>query len=311
MPAVPVALIAVVALIAAGLFYWLGPAAIVLVIGCALLALLLWAVVSMWLWLRAEQQRRAARYVICEADYEDAPRQIKSSMRRIYRSARAVRAGHAYQGDMFGELGLDHLVYSAAERAVLSSELAAAVRDLRPDAKRSDHSLLHDADAQVASIKDELASVEAMFKRSATTADNLSERITEPERRRAAQVAEEEAATAADDRRRQALRRLEDVSTRANAGTDLEHSQVEDRIAAVAAGYDDITEVSDRILGDVSVNVPAPNGDDGSPPSSRTRDSAVRAAKFTAGKTAKWSASAAKAGTEKIKNRDRRQPPQS
>ncbi len=187
LPWVPFVLFAGVAIAAVALIAWLGPVAIIFVVACALVALLAWATLAFVLWSAAEQRRRASRYVICEADYTDAPRPIKSTMRGIYRSAQLMRSGRAYQSDIFGDLGLDHVVYSAAERAILSSELCAAARDLRPDAEPNDRALLDDANAQIQAIKEELAEIEATLKRSSKTDDKLSKSMIEPERQRAAE----------------------------------------------------------------------------------------------------------------------------
>ncbi|WP_396908636.1 hypothetical protein [Mycolicibacterium sp.] len=295
-------LAAAVALVAVALFAWLGPVAIILVVVCVLAAVVAGVVAAGWLWVVAEQRRRACRYVLCEEDYADAPRQIKSTMRRIYRSARSVRSGAAHQQDMFGDLSLDQVVYAAAERAILSSELSAGIRDLRPDAKAADQALIENVNEQIRAIKDELASVEATFKRSARTADNLSERITEPERRRAAEHAKEAAEAAASDRRERARTRLEEVSMRADATLDLSHGDVEDRIDAVAAGYDEAKQVSDQILNDLN-GVQAPRADTRNDSATTTRDSVRKAAKFTAGQAAKLSAAVAKASGDKLKNR--------
>ncbi len=300
---VALGLAATVVAASVALLTWLGPVAIILVVAALLVAVVVWIIVALGLWSVAEQRRRDARYVICEADYADAPRQIKSTMRRIYRSAQSVRSGPAYQRDMFGDLSLDQVVYSAAERAILSSELAAGARDLRPDATAGDQTLLDGVNKQIGAIKGELATVEAAFKRSGKTAETLSARITEPERQRAAEQARTNAAAAAADRRERARTRLEEVSMRANVTTDLGHVDVEDRIGAVAAGYAEAKQVSDETLNDLN-GVKAHEADAPNTSSSNARDSVLRVAKFTAGQAAKWSTLAAKAGADKLKNRD-------
>ena len=298
-----VTLAAVVAVATVALLVWLGPVAIILLVLCVVIAVVVWIAAAIWLWLAAQQRRRACRYVICEVDYTDAPRQIKATMRRIYRSARAVRSGAAYQRDMFGDLGIDSVVYSAAERAILSSELAAAARDLRPDAKASDQALLDNVNEQVRTIKDELAGVEATFKRGAKSAGDLSERVTEPERQRDAERAKEHAEAAASDRRWRARTRLEEVSMRANITPGLGHRDVEDRIDSVAAGYEEAKRASDNALNALN-GVKAHRADISKASAEGTRHAVLKAAKFTAGQAAKWSVSAARAGTDKLKNRD-------
>jgi hypothetical protein len=165
-------------------------------------------------------------------------------------SVRGITEGRqAYQRDMFGDLGLDHAVYSAAERAIHSAELATAIRDLRPDAVPSDRILLEDARAQIRAITQELSAVEATLKRGAKAADKLSERIVEPERQRAAETARETAAAAAKERRDQACSRLEEVCARADTALGVQHDGVEERIVAVAAATTRPARFQTRRLG--------------------------------------------------------------
>ncbi len=294
-----VGFVVVVAIAAAGLFAWLGPVAIIFAVMISLIAIVAWLATAVSLWINAESRRRAVRYVICEDDYADAPRQIKSTMRRICRSAKSVRSSQAHQRDMFGDLSLDEAVYGAAERAILSSELSAAIRDLRPDAQSSDQALLDDANQQIRAIKDELASVEAALKRGAKSAEKLSQRVTEPERQQAAERTRQDAACAAKERRLQARARLEEASVHASAVDRLETDTVSDRIDAVAEGYDEARKVSDQVSGAPSMPVGPQPDTDGSNAGS-TRDALAKAAKRTAG-AAKWSAAAAKTGAERFK----------
>lgn len=288
---------AVAVIASAGLLAWLGPVAIILAVIICLVGIVAWLVAAAGLWLTAERRRRAVRYVICEDDYADAPRQIKSTMRRIYRGAQSVRDSQAHQRDMFGDLSLDEAVYGAAERAILSSELSAGIRDLRPDAQSSDQALLDDANQQIRVIKDELAAVEATFKRGAKSAEKLSQRVTEPERQYAAEQTRQHAASAANERREQARARLEEASLRASSVHRLETDTVSDQINAVAEGYDEARQVSDRVLDRPSVSASHKSDADAA---GSTRDAIVKAAKLTVG-AAKWSASAAKSGAERFK----------
>lgn len=303
LPWIPVALAAVMVLVAIGLFNWLGPAALLLVIACVLLALLIGAAAGVGIWLRADQRRRVAGYVICEADYAIAPRQIKSTMRRIYSSANSVRTGQAYKEGIFGELGLEQLVFSAAERAMLCSQLRATTEELYPGLKTADRALIADVDTQITAIKQELSEVEQALKNSAGTASALSKRITEPERQRAAQKTNDEAAAADHAARAAARKRVEDARSRATMAPSLEPTDVEERISAVAAGYDEAAGITDRILGNIDNKV-TENANTKESSARSSRGTAARAARFTADQAAKWSAVAAKAGVEKIKNRD-------
>lgn len=294
-----IGLAAISAISIVGLFVWLGPVAFILAVVIGLVAIVAWAAVGLCLWLAAERRRRAVRYVICEADYADAPRQIKSTMRRIYRSAESVQSSPAHHLEMFGDLSVTDVVYSAAERAILSSELAAGARDLRPDAQASDQTLLDDVNEQIRAIKDELAVVDATFKRSAKSAEKLSQRVSEPERRRATEQAKQTAAAAASDRRERARAHLEEVSLRVKSTPAAASDDVMERIDAVAAGYDEATHVSNRVLNEPSDRADSDSNTE-APPASTTRDTVAKAAKFTAS-AAKWSVSAAKSSTDKFK----------
>jgi HK97 family phage major capsid protein len=158
--------------------------------------------------------------------------------------------------------------------------------------------LLDEVNEQIRAIKDELAAVEAAFKRSAKTAEQLSERVTEPARQRAAEHDRQAAAAAARERRDRARTHLEEVSQRARSAPASESDNVIDRIDSVAAGYNEARHVSDRVLNRPGefVNV---ESDADTPPAS-SRDTVKKAVKFTAS-AAKWSAAAAKSSAEKFK----------
>lgn len=296
---VAIGLAAATAIATGGLVTWLGPVAVLLAIVVGLVAIVAGFAIALWLWLAAERRRRALRYVICEDDYSDAPRQIKSTMRRIYRSAQSVRTSQAHQRNMFGDLSLDEVVYRAAERAILSSELAAAARDLRPDAKSSDQTLLDEANDQIRAIKDELAAVEATFKRSAEIAEDLSQRVTEPDRSRATENARQDAAFEARERGERARTRLEEISMRVNTATTLQPDFVGDRIDSVAAGYYEATKVSDQVLDGPSETINR-SSDAQLPTTDGTRDAAMKAARLTSG-VAKWTGATAKSTAEKFR----------
>lgn len=302
LPRVPAILMAIVLVAAVALFAWLGPVAIVLVAVCVVVALVLCALIMLMLWSAADQSRRAGRYMICEMDYAAAPRAIKSTMRRIYRSAASLRSGHANETGIFGDLGLDGLVYFAAERAIVSSELAGSVRELKPDAKSDDHDLLDHAAKQIQAIKAELAEVEGTLKRSADTASTLSVRLGEPERARAAAAAKEEAEAAAADRRDTARAKLEVASIRAEMRMDLGHNELEVQVAAVESGYTEAKRISDCALDDKPV-ADLPDEQPAQQSTTPTYAAAANVAKVGAGKAAKFAAAAARVGIAKLKDR--------
>ncbi|STZ33326.1 Uncharacterised protein [Mycolicibacterium smegmatis] len=296
LPAIaPVALAVVVAVGVATVSAWGAVVGGVLTVASLLVVVIAGIVFAAYLWLAAEDYRRKEGYVVCEADYADAPRQIKATMRRIYRSARAVRVGRAHQDGMFGELELDRLVFAAAEQAILSSEVAAGVRDLKPDAQESDRELIAVADTQIKAITEHLVEVERTLKRSASTADHLSKKIAEPEKRWAEQKAADEARTAAQDRRRRAREKLEEATVEAKAKVPVEAADIEERIAAVATGYDEVTQVSGGEEGE-KVDSPSHVSSTDEDPKA-VGPAAIRAAKYSAVQATKRSSG----GVRKLK----------
>jgi hypothetical protein len=293
-----VSMVAVVAIGFATVRAW-GLVGIFVTLVSALLVAVVATVIAAYLWLAAEDHRRKVGYVVCEADYLGAPRQVKSAMRRIYGSARTVRMGRAHQEAMFGDLELDQLVFSAAQQAILCSEISTGIRDLKPDSDAGDHELIADADGQIKQIAAHLAEVEATLKRAASAASRLSARIAEPERVQAAQKAVYEAHAAAEDRRRQAREKLEQVTAEAKTMTRVDATDVDDRIAAVAAGYDEVLQVSGEAVGGGNVaghassaqNAPAVGAGD----ANARLGAALRMAKSAAGHAVKDARARAKA----------------
>lgn len=90
----PVLLVALVTVNVLAVAIWRLVAAITL-IAIDALALIAAGVGVLVVWERAERLRRTTGYVISELEYPAAPRQVKSAMRKIFRSARSIRAGRA------------------------------------------------------------------------------------------------------------------------------------------------------------------------------------------------------------------------
>lgn len=265
-----------------------------------LIALFVLVWLSIRLWIAMEARRRRTRYVIAEISYPDAPGDVTSAMRRIHKSSRTLRKGRAHAEGMFGDLELDRLVYEAAEQAVISSELSAAARKLKAAQTGEDREALAAASARLAEASRFLREVETSLARAAGTAKQLSADITRPEKERAAQAAKEQ-------RREQARAELDRATIRAelrpttNGGSDIE-----ERVNAVRAGYDEATGAAEAVLSghpDV-VNQPdlATNEDPAADSRHAAREAVWKATKFSAGKAAKFSITTAKIATEKIRS---------
>lgn len=287
---IPAAMVLVVGIGFAAIHAW-GAIGVFVTLICALVVMIAAMIIAAWVWLAAEDHRRKVGYVICEADYGTAPRQIKSTMRRIYRSAQVVRTGRAYQEGMFGELELDRLVFSAAEQAIVSSQIACGIKDLKPDSESGDRELIAEADGQIKQISAHLSSVESTLKRAATTANRLSSRLAEPARQEAARKVDDAVHEAAQDRRRRAREKLEEATTQAKVKTRVDATDVEERIAAVSAGYDEATGLTNRTRHQEEI----PTND------SPTR--AATAAKESATRAAKRATALGKSGAKKLRDR--------
>lgn len=285
-----------------------GLVAVIALIALDLLAVLAVGGGALFLWERADARRRSTGYVISELDYAAAPRQVKSAMRRIFRAARSIRGGRAYSEGMFGDIELDQLVYGAAERAVLSSELSTAMTDLKPDATAADKAVLDHANEQIDEIIAYLGTVESSLHAGARAAGGLSARIEEPEKRREAANRAEAVAEASAARRDSALSRVEAVTARASAKARIDPTDVEDRLRAVQAGYEEAAAVSGEARDEPGTAGEQSNLDHSVESAARpmtARDLAWKAAKNTANKTARVSTAAAKSGTDRYKNRRR------
>lgn len=302
-----VSVLALIVGAAALLFASMGPVAAIFVIPLALLVCLIALAVAVYLCIFAEGQRLSSGYIICEMHYPDSSRQTKASMRRIYRSARSVQTGRAYQDGLFGEVELDRLVYSAAARAVLSSDLASAIRDLRSDATGEDRTALDEANAQIKGIEDYLSDVETALRRAAGEADELSERVSEPERRPESERQTEAKVVAQDDRRQRARDRLDEAKAKAEVLHDVDAEEVIERISAVRLGFVEAKDVSDSILNPRIKSVASEPSEGRSDEAEKLGDSAssgdafLRLASASASKVGRLSAAAARASARKLR----------
>ncbi len=305
-----IAVAALIVAVAVALFWSMGPVAIIFAVPLALLLVLLGLLGALYLWAYAEMERRKGGYVICEVHYPDAPRQVKASMRRIYRAARSVKSGVAYTSGVLGKVEMDRLVFAAAERAVVSSELSAAVRDLRPDASEEDRTTMENAANQIKEIVAHLGDVEKALKQSAVTAKSLSDRITEPARRQEAKRVGERQVAARNERRQRARSRLDDARLRAQGLSDIGLHDVTEQISAIDQGHQEASEISATVLTpEVRHSVASTNRDQITPPDPNakaglSREAALRAAASSAGKAGRLTSVAAKSGLKKLRHRN-------
>lgn len=305
-----VAVAALIASVAAALIWWQGPAAIVLVVPIALLVLMIGLLVALYLWVFAEGQRRTTGFMICEVHYPDAPRAVKASMRRIYRASHLVQSGSAFSVGIFGDLPLDRLVYSAAERAVVCSELVAAIRHLRPDAVDADRVALEDANTQIRDLTAFITDVELALERSADSAKQLSVQMAGRERRREASTAASPQVVIREDCHTRARSRLDEARDRARTMDEVDINDVADRIQAVQLAYQETAEIANKVLypevllDGTSTTSPSSAGSEGSSGAGNKRKAVLREVAKSATRAGRSAAAAARTRVRSLRNKN-------
>ncbi|OZC84414.1 hypothetical protein CH282_14825 [Rhodococcus sp. 06-418-1B] len=189
----------------------------------------------------ASMRRRSAGYTICEISYASAPQAVKKSMRKIYKSVEAIKSSRGFTGEMFGDLDIDRVAFAAAQRAVLSSELATA-------ANRSFQANIYSAPNDSQSVEDrqtallsEITNAERSLARAQSAATKLSFDLDAPVRAADAQKVRD----ARELRREESKNRVETVHSQIDSLAPLDCLAVEERISSVRAGY---TEA--RVIGE-------------------------------------------------------------
>lgn len=263
----------------------------------AVVAAVIYFCVAQYVNFRAAVHRRATGYVISEDSYKHAPRSIKVSMRRIYKAAASIESGRAHQEGMFGDIGVTRLVYSAAQRAVLSSELRASTADLMGAAglvAAVEQTQL--SQTRLQDLTNEVKEVERSLGRTKKTARKLSSDLEAPDR-----AAKMRRAKEAQKRRQQAaVDRVDEVTARIDGSSAPDARDLEDRVTAVYAGYNETTAITDR-----AQKLSAPPESDAkriSRPQVAARTT-WKAAKSTASGVGKLSKAAASLGSAAVENR--------
>lgn len=268
---------------------------------------------AVFLWEYVESRRRRSGYVITVVNYMHAPRQVHTSMRRIYSSARSMRRARAYQDGMFGDIELDQLVYSAAEGAVLSSELNDVILGLKDESAQEDRERVAQAKRELEQVRQHLTEVEATLARAARQAKQFSVRLFGPEPARPPRPQQRtqqrpQVGPSPLERRAAARRKADDVAARLVAYNKVDAVGVEERVGGVVAGYEEVEAVVQEVflgprLPKPEPPVTAPVGDENSGKASSARAAAWRAAKWTARGASKGVVAGTQFGVEKVKKR--------
>ena len=197
-------------------------------------------------------------------------------------------------------------MFETAEHAVASSELAAAVHELRSTQSAEDLDALRAATKRLDEMCCHIEEVEASLKRTSGSAKRLSDSITRPEEERAEQRRASIAAAARDERRRRARAQLDEAVARAAVQPATDSADIEDRVTAVGAGYQEAAQASNAVLmGPTATNEAhgeKPAGDQPNEKGRAARKAVWKATKLSASSARKLSAAAGKAG-KRIRNR--------
>lgn len=270
-----------------------------LAVSLALVGVILYFCSAMYVNFRAALHRRATGYVISYDSYKHAPRSIQVSMRRIYKSAASIEGGRAHRDGMFGDIEVTRLVYSAASRAVLSSELAESARDLicvEGFAASSEETRL--VQARLKSLASEVQAVEKSLGRAKKAESQLSSDLEELDRAAVKQRTNQ----TRQQQRVDTIKRIDEVTARIDATTTLDARDIEDRVTSVHAGYKEAEAITRQAEHSLASEPDAENATTvgGSHVVART---AWRAAKSTAFGAGRLSKSAARLGFSAVEKR--------
>jgi hypothetical protein len=279
-----------------------GPSSSLIMVGTGVWALgiLLTAVFVIWTFVEFFNHQQAS--TIVEKDYLDAPPDIRRTMARIYRAARSVRRGEAHTRGFIDGTELQRVVYSAAQQAVLSSELSVDIRELTLSRDPEDRRTVAEAEKQIDGIRKNIKAVEARFSRAADTAKQLSEEVIRPERERenAAKRAQKQAID--DERYGEARSRLTDATERAKLQAQISEdgTSLENHITGMRDGFQEVAEISKRVeRGPVLPNDSAAPEGESDAPGSR----ALKIAKSAATQGMRLSGKAARSAAKKLKEK--------
>ncbi|TXH16587.1 MAG: hypothetical protein E6R06_30650 [Mycobacterium sp.] len=195
-----------------------------------------------------ESRQRKYEYLICADDYVEAPQPIQTKMRKIFESAESLRDNRAHRDGMFGDLDIDRVLYSASEQAVNAATLNVAKRKLQSVPGSVDEDGLRRARAGLHKIGRQLDQVEAELSRAATAANSLSTKIIAAEKACEQAAKDSEATVRRDQKRADAHRLLDNAVMQTRSTSRIDTGGIGDHVESVAAGYDDATKITDKVL---------------------------------------------------------------
>jgi hypothetical protein len=207
----------------------------------------------------ADTIRRRHRYLICEEDYAAAPLVVQGKMQEIFKAGRSLATSRAHCEGMFGDIDTDGVLYSAAEQVVQAAEINTSLRKLKTNASPSHEDAIRRARVALRNIGRNLDEVNADLGIAAKNAKNLSKKLAEAERARIAAQKEELVAERRRAEQAEARMKVEQSTAQAETKMRVDATDIADRVAAVSAGYDEASGLSDEILGGSDAAAPPPS----------------------------------------------------
>ncbi len=201
----------------------------------------------------AEWKRRETCYRITSAEFWFSPKSVRKPMRGIFDSGEALASTSAFKAGLVDRVALHDAIFTAAESAVDAKKIRAGLRELSTS---GNHDLIKPAQSALTAIEDSLTAIEADLRQAAAEAASLSTKLPAPpparetppapsRSERRDQLREERLA---EQRRAAAVEALKASTARTAARAPAQENEITDAVSGVAAGYEEATRITHRVL---------------------------------------------------------------
>lgn len=149
---------------------------------------------------------------------------------------------------MFGDVDVDSVLYSAALQVVQTSTINAPLRKLKAHAGPDDEDAVRRGRDALDRIGEQLDKIEADLRAAARDGKHLSKQLAATDRARIVESLDEQAAERHREAGARARAAVDDAIARAGVESAGDTTTIADRVAVVAAGYDEARQVSHGVL---------------------------------------------------------------
>jgi hypothetical protein len=244
--------IAAVGLIVA--MYALSDSVLLNVLG-TIAVLILLAVAVLASFVAVERKRRDANYRITAAEFWRSPKSTRQPMRGIFDAAETFTGTSAFATGVIDGRGFHESIYAAARSAVDANAFRAEI-----ELSRSDSSLTAELKSAIADIEEKLLCIEADLRVAATESVRLSGRLPAPpppvypKTTARSGLPRPSSKTSEEQQRLAREKRIADINARKFATLEMNTlaadaaKNVNDAVSGLAAGYDEVTRISRRVV---------------------------------------------------------------